>query len=658
MEKLNYFTGEISPYDLVEIFKNMDENELRIELTNLINDYLVLTKEDQFKYAEYIIIVIRRHSENIKELKNELNAFLKMYLEFPEEEQIKNLDDILLLISYVEEYIFISVQRKILESFGDIISRKIKAQNTDSEFDNICFWYSHCLYDYLNKIEDVDANITFFEEDSPFLTILNWVIEIPSTEKKVIVSSVFSVFYMALFEGKVPRETKIFLKQKLKSIIDFIIKTYNFEAIDYWYFSLDKKISIFKMKHLKTINDFYRKNPRSDYVGEYLDFLARHFNEVIKSSEKVIESCIKVISSIEKKNDSDIIRDQVIQLLERFDNDTLDEEGDSSFILSSDTDELLNQADDIIYDIRSKLKVDANELKEIGSFGHYTKIDTLTNYLIKADWKNENDDNDSKVKSPYLRLTNLKQLNDPMEGRVIYDYLGIDNTFFKQYQTSNVFISSLTTVSDSLPMWKEYADSSQGAFLEYDLSYLEDIVAHKSIEFVKVHYLDLMSENKDETDVGKSLDNLKQLFEKLQELEAEKELNSFAEKLKKISYLFKVKDYEYEMEYRILINLDDTAIQNIIKRGANDLSNEKYFKKEEIGLEVFDKVNYKDFRKYIVLSSKDNGRYDLFVYINLLPLKYSKVILGPKVTDADYIAPYLKLANPDIEIESSKIPYR
>ena len=59
-----------------------------------------------------------------------------------------------------------------------------------------------------------------------------------------------------------------------------------------------------------------------------------------------------------------------------------------------------------------------------------------------------------------------------------------------------------------------------------------------------------------------------------------------------------------------------------------------------------------------MLSSKDNGRYDLFVYINLLPLKYSKVILGPKVTDSDYIAPYLKLANPDIEIKSSKIPYR
>ena len=173
-----------------------------------------------------------------------------------------------------------------------------------------------------------------------------------------------------------------------------------------------------------------------------------------------------------------------------------------------------------------------------------------------------------------------------------------------------------------------------------------------------------MSENKDETEVDKSLSKLKQIFEKLQELKDEKALIDFSEKLKKISYLFKVKDYEYEMEYRILINLDDTSVKKLIAEHNKsldknkDLLNENYLKKEEIGLEIFDKVNYNDFRKYIVLSPKDKGRYDLFVYINLAPLKYSKVILGPKVTDADYIAPYLKLANPDIEIESSKIPYR
>ncbi len=514
--------------------------------------------------------------------------------------------------------------------------------------------YLHCLYSYFYKELAFEEYSTLIDNNSLFLYLCHKVTTESLTEDHItpyVIEGLLSVFGCVFAFTRFDNLKRVDLEKNLIEVIDVIFKNFNpklFEIIDFWYFELDEMVSIFKNEHLEKINNYYFNNPQSNYVEKYLDFVSRHFDDVIKNS-------IDVVRKIEEENDSDIILNKAIKLIEKYDNDYLNEKSDPEFIQSSEANQLLKQADKIIYYIRSKLTVDANELKEIGSLGHYTKIDTLTNFLIKADWKNENN---SETQPPFLRLTNLKQLNDPMEGRVIYDYLGIDNTFFKQYQTSNVFISSLTTVSDSLPMWKEYADSSQGAFLEYDLSYLEDIVAHKSIEFVKVHYLDLMSENKDATDVGKFLEYLKQIFEKLQELKAEKELISFAEKLKKISYLFKVKDYEYEMEYRILINLDDTAIQNIIKRDANASSHEKYLKKEEIGLEIFDKVNYNDFRKYIVLSSKDNGRYDLFVYINLAPLKYSKVILGPKVTDADYIAPYLKLANPDIEIESSKIPYR
>lgn len=514
--------------------------------------------------------------------------------------------------------------------------------------------YLHCLYSYFYKELAFEEYSTLIDNNSLFLYLCHKVTTESLTEDHItpyVIEGLLSVFGCVFAFTRFDNLKRVDLEKNLIEVIDVIFKNFNpklFEIIDFWYFELDEMVSIFKNEHLEKINNYYFNNPQSNYVEKYLDFVSRHFDDVIKNS-------IDVVRKIEEENDSDIILNKAIKLIEKYDNDYLNEKSDPEFIQSSEANQLLKQADKIIYYIRSKLTVDVNELKEIGSLGHYTKIDTLTNFLIKADWKNENN---SETQPPFLRLTNLKQLNDPMEGRVIYDYLGIDNTFFKQYQTSNVFISSLTTVSDSLPMWKEYADSSQGAFLEYDLSYLEDIVAHKSIEFVKVHYLDLMSENKDATDVGKFLEYLKQIFEKLQELKAEKELISFAEKLKKISYLFKVKDYEYEMEYRILINLDDTAIQNIIKRDANASSHEKYLKKEEIGLEIFDKVNYNDFRKYIVLSSKDNGRYDLFVYINLAPLKYSKVILGPKVTDADYIAPYLKLANPDIEIESSKIPYR
>ncbi|WP_455469000.1 DUF2971 domain-containing protein [Streptococcus salivarius] len=608
----NYFTGELSIEELENYFDSLNKEKLKSELENFINQYLDLSEEEQLKYTETVLYVCRNLLE-----KNDK-----------------------------------TIQKKILETINIIQSKKTQGYSWDEIFE-----YLSILFLYLLETNDYEEYSKLFESESYFFKILYLLLKDNLEDREFFYSDLLSVFVVLFEKDSLPEERRNYFKKELESFISFIfkdndLKDNDFKHIVYWYFELDKLVSIFKFEHLKKINNYYINNTQSDDVEEYLDFVSRHFDDVIKSS-------IDVVRKIEEENDSDLILNKAIKLIEKYDNDYLNEKSDPEAISSLGADQLLEQADKIIYYIRSKLTVDANELKEIGSFGHYTKIDTLTNYLIKADWKDDNkNENDSKEKSPFLRLTNLKQLNDPMEGRVIYDYLGINNTFFKQYQTSNVFISSLTTVSDSLPMWKEYADSSQGAFLEYDLSYLEDIVAHKSIEFVKVHYLDLMSENKDETDVGKSLDKLKQLFEKLQELEAEKELISFAEKLKKISYLFKVKDYEYEMEYRILINLDDTAIQNIIKRDINDSTNEKYFKKEEIGLEIFDKVNYNDYRKYIVLSPKDNGRYDLFVYINLAPLKYSKVILGPKVTDADYIAPYLKLANPDIKIESSKIPYR
>ena len=608
MEKLNYFTGKFSKSELEDHFDSLNEEKLKSELENFINQYLKLSEEEQLKCVELVLYIFSDFEEKIDKI----------------------------------------IQKKILESINKILSNNSQVYSW-----SVCFRYLDSLYYYLFEPKEYEEYSILFENESYFFKIIDLVLKDNLENSKMIYSDLLSVFVPLFRQKSLPEERRNYFKSELEPFINFIFENIDFENIDfnytrYWYFRLDELVSIFQFEHLKIINKYFIDNPQAEDIDDYLDFVSRHFDVVINDS-------IDVVRKIAEENNSDIIRDQAIKLIEKYDNAYSNEKSYSESISSLDAKQLLKQADNVISYIRSKLTVDAEELKKIGSFGHYTKIDTLTNFLIKADWKNENN---SETQPPFLRLTNLKQLNDPMEGRVIYDYLGIDNTFFKQYQTSNVFISSLTTVSDSLPMWKEYADSSQGAFLEYDLSYLEDIVAHKSIEFVKVHYLDLMSENKEETDVGKSLDNLKQLFEKLQELEAEKELISFAEKLKKISYLFKVKDYEYEIEYRILINLDDTAIQNIIKRDANDSSNEKYFKKEEIGLEVFDKVNYKDFRKYIVLSSKDNGRYDLFVYINLLPLKYSKVILGPKVTDADYIAPYLKLANPDIKIESSKIPYR
>lgn len=626
MERINYFTGKFSGFEFEDYFHSLNEEKLNFELENFINQYLKLSEEEQLKYAGRVLYVCMSLIEKIGKT--------------------------------TAKYILVTLNKILLnnvQSFGWFQS---------SEFLTI-------LYYYLRQTKEYEDYNILFENESYFFKILDLIYNYNMEYSEIIFLDILSVFVKLFEQNSLPEERRDYFKRELESFINFIFKDNNFKDIAYWYFELDELLSIFKIEHLETISNYCINNPQSYSVGKYLDFVSRYFDDIIEDS-------IEVIRKIAKENDSDIIRDQAIKLVKMYDERHSSDEGailkkesDSGFILSENYKELLNQAEVIIDDIRSNLTIASKDLKTIGSFGHYTKIDTLTNFLIKADWKNQNN---SETQPLFLRLTNLKQLNDPMEGRAIHDYLGIDNTFFHNYQTSNVFISSLTVVSDSLPMWKEYADSCQGAFLEYDMSYLEHIVAHKSIEFVKIHYLDLNSGAKDESDVGKALDILKQIFEKMQEFEGETPLSDLAEKLKKISYLFKVKDYEYEMEYRILINLDDTSVKTLIENHNKSLDENKDFlndkflkdkflkdkslKKEDIGLEIFDKVNYNDFRKYIVLSPKGNGRYDLFVYINLLPLKYSKVILGPKVTDADYIAPYLKLANPDIEIESSKIPYR
>ena len=618
MEELNYFTGRFSKFELVNHFGSLDENKLKYELENFTNQYLKLSEEEQLKYVEYVHIVFSISRHKIDK----------------------------------------TIKKEILETLNKILSKNPQAYRGDE-----IFYYLSILYNYLFLTKEYEEYSIFFEKESCFFKILDLVLKDNLEKSKISYDDLLSVFVILFEQNSLPEEKRIYFESKLEQFISFIFENNDFENNDfeitiYWYFELDKLVSIFHNDHLKMINAYFMENPQSVFVGDYLDFVLKYFNGVIKNS-------IDVVRKIAEENDSDIIRNQAIKLIEKYDNDDSNKQSDSESISSLDAEQLLKQADNVISRIRSKLTVDAEELKKIGSFGHYTKIDTLTNFLIKADWKDDNkNENDSKVKPPYLRLTNLKQLNDPMEGRSIYDYLGMDNTFFHNYQTSNVFISSLTVVSDSLPMWKEYADSSRGAFLEYDMTYLEQIVAHQSIEFVKIHYLYSNTDSKEEREIDEKLSNLKQIYEELSKRKATDELKKLSNKLTKISYLFKVKDYAYEMEYRILINFDDTTVKQFIENHNKnlvknkDLLNEQYLNKEEIGLEIFDKVNYNDFRKYIVLSPKDNGRYDLFVYINLFPLKYSKVILGPKVRDPDYIAPYLKLVDPDIEIESSKIPYR
>lgn len=300
------------------------------------------------------------------------------------------------------------------------------------------------------------------------------------------------------------------------------------------------------------------------------------------------------------------------------------------------------------------LKVGSDELENL-AIGHYTRLDTIK-ILIK---KKNNANNEDK--GVHLRLTNGRQMNDPLEGKILLDYILDNNNLdkdltLKKWDPTYWYISSATTETDSLPMWKQYGENAEGGMLIYDSGYLKSIIEKEDVDIYRVCYIDVV-ENKIKKIFSKSLeddeikelgDNINHLKNKIKELK--ENIESLKEKIKNeernienlkdtlmketeklelyismlsdIAFLFKKDDYSYENEYRIVVN-----------RAYNE-----------------DKIEEQDNPNYIFPF--------LYTYLKDKELKYSKLILGPKAIDIDYIAPYINYCDKDIEIERSSISYR
>lgn len=280
--------------------------------------------------------------------------------------------------------------------------------------------------------------------------------------------------------------------------------------------------------------------------------------------------------------------------------------------------------------IKEELRYASND-KE---FIHYTSLGTLKFLLYKSD-KNKKDSNktdnkekdsnksDDNINYPRLRLSNARQMNDPNEGYTLFNLIGIEKKDLPEtdYATSPFFFASMTQIKedqkldDSLPMWKQYGDDARGINLTYHSDYIKSLM-DDGIEIYKVCY-------KVESDtLKKEIDAIKSAFDKIKEDEDKRKYFSSALKLiDDIRYLFKDADYSYENEYRIIKSYEG-------KEGD------------------------------IITSDSSNSVIPgLYVYINK-QLKYSKIKLGPKCDDIDFVAPYIKHIDRKIEVTRSEISYR
>ena len=569
---------------------------------------------------------------DIEKRKSELKKLLNNFLKLSPKDSLLKLPVILEILFVFHQLFEITTHREVLKKSEKILKDKIKDFSESKLLRESFFWYSYSLIKYLDKIEGTKAYRDFLKQDGLYAEAISYMKKSRDDGiDKDIIGFILSLIFILLYKIDYKASN---LQLALEDISENLMSIYKNKSSYAEYIISEEFFENFKLKNLVSINEYHKNNTEDLYIEFYLSWIDSNSLDTNNYYEDIIQSIMKY-------NKSDIIKTQAFKLLEKWGRLGNINIRNSNDLEGYSKQNLKKVANTLIDEIRATLTLDIDDLKKQEKYGHYTKIDTLTKFLIVSA------KSDKEFEPPFLRLTHSKQLNDPMEGQALYEYLGLEGSSI-DYQSSNVFLSSLTTVSDSLPMWKEYADESQGAFVEYDMEYIQNIVEHDFLEFVKIYYLE--NDTEDESLVGTRLHSLKIIITELMNKGERKIVSEISSNLAKISYLFKVADYEYESEYRILINFDDSLIKEQIS------TRQSY--EHKIGLKKFKESGYEDFRKYIHLTPMDDGRYGLFVYINLLPLRYSKVKLGPKVVDPDYIAPYLKLVDPDIEIESSKIPYR
>lgn len=373
----------------------------------------------------------------------------------------------------------------------------------------------------------------------------------------------------------------------------------------------------FAKDYKKLYNNFFDRINSISFAEDFLDFIQKCIYEG-KAEYKNFED---IINKIKEKYTSESIKKKLLKL-----------------------DDPVNEAYQKIENIKNVLKINRDFLEDNKiSLGHYTSISTLrillenqnsnvTSQKLGTDDSIINDDLTIQKRVDYLRLTNSRLMNDPLEGKVITNFL--DSSYNQEdFLPSQSYMMSLTPNVDILPMWQQYGDNGEGAFIRLKNTFLEKIVSDSQANIYRVCYLGTDGEvhvshmnKQDEISLKSMLEDLKSTCKNLKENSKDKYSEIISSIQQDISFLFKTVDYSYEEEYRIVLSNPDNL---------------------KFEIECKEKEDYPFPFLYVYLSDID---YD--------SSKYSAVIIGPKAIEIDFIGPYINYLDPEIDISLSKIPYR
>ena len=344
----------------------------------------------------------------------------------------------------------------------------------------------------------------------------------------------------------------------------------------------------------------------------------------------------------------------------------------------------------LVQKIKYQLGLKDKDKNQVLKFGHYTKGSTLQIMLDQEE--NEKKKSIFSV-SGKTRLYNANYMNDPEEGIVIEQILGLERR--DVLEPSSWFLMSFTNKTDDLAMWSQYGDDAKGVclvlrgddfsrftsfndvswrkeknFLEFsDKMYLlkselnsgfeksifrsesENSVDTVNDEGTEPNSVEKDSDSKGNRDylyriayVKHIEENLKleqtELFEKSEIEELEKLLNSLKEKLD-------IGSKVTEKNYQDAISECIEEIRYLFKSVDYKYENE---------LRILRYANLDPSNKEIKID-KSSGVGKLYIE-RKNSIQIGEVIFGPKFPNPEYVTPLLKLLDENIDYKKSTIKFR
>ena len=340
----------------------------------------------------------------------------------------------------------------------------------------------------------------------------------------------------------------------------------------------------------------------------------------------------------------------------------------------------------LVQKIKYQLGLKDENKNQVLKFGHYTKGSTLQIMLNQEG----NDKKDFSV-SGKTRLYNANYMNDPEEGIVIEQILGLDRRDI--LEPSSWFLMSFTNKTDDLAMWSQYGDDAKGVCLVLREDDFSRFTSFNDVSWRKEAIPLVETMSKLESTLSYDLKGSPNELNNIKSTVAIKgeEKRSKSEKKENVpkgnrDYLYRiayVKNIGEDIELEQTELFDKAEIENLAKMlkslkeklGSGSKVTKGNYQDaiaeciEEIRY-LFKSVDYKYENELRILHyanldpsnkeikiDKTSGVGKLYIEREN-PIQIEEVIFGPKFQNPEYVTPLLKLLDKDINYKKSTIKFR